>query len=188
MSGFDPFTATMEDAQAHPDAYAVRGAIWRVCGAQMLMARRNHYEAHPLDGIAVCVTHDLLAPDWLARSFLAAKLKVTWFKARNWDEAFGPAHPKGVNLAAQRRSAINRIKVANLFAETLQREPWRAVDKSLWSEIGRAVGEGATRSEELYREALSRGFALGAADIRKRAGVRVRPAKSPKLAGIRRSR
>ena len=184
MSAFDPFTATLEEAQAQPDANEPRGAVWRACGAHRLMERRAYYEANPLDGMAVCAVHDLVAPDWLARAYLRGFYAVTTCKARSWDEAFGAPFPKGTNIAAARRARQNRVAAALAFSDILQRDPTRAVDKMLWEEIGTRIGEGATRAEELYREALRMGIGRTADQIR----GPLRPAKSRKLAGIRRRR
>lgn len=185
MELFDPFLATLEQALARPDADATRGAVWRWAGAQELIESRAFYEANPLWGIAKCAVHDLVAPDWLAIAYLHRFRSVTHHHVRTWDEAFGPAHPKGKNMAAARRAMLNRPKVALLFRDTLQRDPLRPVDKALWDEIGTAVGEGATRAEDLYREALQSGMATSASAIRQRAGVSTRrPAKFRKLAGL----
>jgi len=184
VSAFDPFTATLEEAQAQPDANEPRGAVWRACGAHMLMERRAYYEANPLDGMAVCAVHDLVAPDWLARAYLRGFRTVVNCEARSWDEAFGAPFPKGTNIAAARRARRNRVAVAVAFSDILQRDPSRPVDKALWEEIGARIGEGATRAEELYREALRMGAGLTAEQVR----GPLRPAKSRKLAGVRRRR
>lgn len=188
MTPFDPFTATLDVALARPDAYATRGAVWQWGGAQLLLGRREFYERHPLDGMAVCALHDLVAPDWLARAFLRGFYAVTNCRARTWDEAFGPAFPKGTNLASKRRARINRGKAALAFSDILRRDPQRAVDKGLWEEIGKLIGEGATRAEELYREALRMGMALSADAVRRGRVHEPKPAKLGKRAGVRRKR
>lgn len=192
MQAFDPFTATFEEALAQPNAYATRsapeandsGALWRWDGAQRLLANRPHYEANPLAGVALCATHDLTMPGWLALAYLKRYRSATLAKVRSWDEAFGAAHKKGTNLAAVRRAQHNRVKAALAFSDMLKSAPTRPVDKSLWEDIGRAIGEGATRAEELYRQALHMGLALTADQVRKSCGVRVRPGRSPKPAGV----
>ena len=185
MSDFDPFTATLEEAQAQPDAHATRGAVWRWIGANRLTHERVAFEGNPLWGMAVCAVHDLVAPDWLASAFLRCYRKVASCEVKTWDEAFGPAFPKGRNLAAARRARFNRPKVALAFSDILQRDPTRAVDAGLWEEIGVRVGEGKTRAEELYREALAMGMASSAKSIRSRGGVLVSsPAKFEKRAGL----
>lgn len=44
MQSFDPFTATLEEAEGQPDAYDTRGAVWRWAGALDLMGGRAFYE------------------------------------------------------------------------------------------------------------------------------------------------
>lgn len=196
MKAFDPFKATLEEAQAQPDAYASRasadtvesGAVWRWGGAQRLLGNRAHYEAHPLDGAAVCAVHDLVMPGWLAEAFLKRYRDAAHAHVRTWDEAFGTPLKKGTNLAAYRRARVNRVKAALAFSNALQANPSRPVDKGLWDEIGREIGEGATRTEELYREAVRMNMALTAEQLRKRCGVRVRPGRTPKPAGVFRKR
>ena len=189
MHDFDPFTATLDEAQAQPGAYEVRGAVSQWAGAQQLTGRRAAYEADPLAGLAVCVCHDLVAPDWLAMAYMRAYYKVVNCQVRTWDEAFGPAFPKGRNLAAARRARRNRVKVALAVNEALRRDPTRTVGPALWQEIGEQVGEGKTRTEELWREALAIGMAVPVESIRLQAGVRRRqPASFGKLAGLRRLR
>lgn len=176
---FDPFSTTLEQAQAEPDAYAVRGAVARWAGAQELLQRQAFFEVNPLDGIAVCCIHDLVAPEWLALAYLRGFYKVTGCQVRTWDEAFGPAFPKGVNLAARRRARRDRVHAIVVVKDMLDRDPGRPMDKAFWSEVGVAIGEGATRAEELWREALALGFAhhprrSQPASFRKAAGVRRR--------------
>lgn len=173
---FDPFTATFEQAQAMPHAHAPRGPVAQWAGAQELLGRRPFFEANPLDGIALCCTRDLVAPEWLARAFLRGFYKVTTCRARSWDEAFGAALPKGANLAAARRTRENRLRVALAVTDITDRDPARATDKALFEAAGKAAGEGATRAEELWREAL----ALRMAHKPRRS----KPAGFAKLAGI----
>jgi hypothetical protein len=93
VSAFDPWTATLEDAERELDAWASPGgAVYRCARAQYIAARRDWYEDHPVDGVATCVRNDLVAPDWLARAFLRLYDKVLNCHVRTWDEAFGPAH------------------------------------------------------------------------------------------------
>lgn len=171
MSAFDPFTATLDEAKSQPDAYGLRGPVERWAGAQVLTGRSEFYERNPLDGIAVCVLHDLVAPEWLSRAYLQGLHRVVNCRARSWDEAFGAPFKPGKNLAAMPRARLHRIAAANAFSDILQRDPTRRIDKALWREIGDQIGEGATRAEELYREALAMGFGATACHIKKRSGV-----------------
>ena len=181
MTTFDPFTATAEDARAQPEP---REAFRRFKGAQILSRRQAYFEAVPMDGIAVCARFNLAPPLWLAQSFLRRFDAVLNFEARGWDEAFGPPRKKGINLAYARRRLKLREIVCREFVRVLQSEPWRAVDKLFWEEVGRAADCGATLAEETYREALTSGTAMTAAEARR--FYRGEPAKFQKLAGVRR--
>ena len=188
MACFDPFNATPEDVLALPDAHAPRGPVWQWGGAQRLIHHRAFYERNPLDGMAVCAVHDVVAPDWLARAYLRGFYAVTTCRVRSWDQAFGAPFPKGTNLAARRRARLHRVQVANLVTDTVMADPTRPIDKGLWDEIGTKVGEGVTRTEELYREALRMGIGIRASVIRGRLGRPSRPTKLRKLAGVRTKR
>jgi len=201
---FDPFTATLEEAQAEPDAYAVRGAVHRYYGAQVLLDRRDYYMQHILEGVAVCMLHDLVAPRWLAARFLQAQSAVKWAELGSWDEAFGAPHPKGTQLAALRRRMRARVRVVNVVREFVQRHPGESVE-SLYraasatgsdraigpiGEYALRLGVGKTLAEELYREAIAMGIAIPVAELRRRMAEpeRLAPAKSRKLAGVRNRR
>lgn len=188
MAIFNPFEATLEEAQALPEAFHPGGPIWQWIGAQKLLQNRKAYEADVLSGVQVCAVHDLVMPIWLATAYSSAFTKTVNGHFGSWDEAFGAAHPKGTQLGALRRRRRNMVKVALAFSEKLQRDPTRAVDKTLWQEIGEAVGEGTTRAEELYRQALQMGLAQSASKIRDRLGAPNRPIKNRKVAGIRKQR
>jgi hypothetical protein len=112
---FDPFTATLEEAQAQPDAYAVHGPVWRFYGAQNLLDRRAYFEANILEGVAICMLHDLIAPRWLAVRFLRAQREVKWALLQTWDDAFGRPHPAGKRLSTLRLKYFFGHRVEALF-------------------------------------------------------------------------
>lgn len=201
MSTFDPFTATMEDALALPDCHAVRGPVWQRIGAERLLSHRAHYEASPLDGVAVCLVHDLVAPDWLARAYLRGFYAVKSCDTASWDVAFGAPHRKGVQLAALRRRDAARLRVASVVHEFVQRFPDESID-ALFAAAGATgsdrapghlgeyaakLGVGKTMAYELYAES---GKARTVAEVRQRAGYpkRATSAKFGKVAGVRRTR
>lgn len=114
-AAFDPFTATLEEAQGQPDAYEVRGAVHRFIGAQNLLERKDYYLQHVLEGVAVCMLHDLVAPRWLAARFLQAQRAVKWAEHRSWDEAFGAPWPKNIKLSSKRMELMTRPLLVALF-------------------------------------------------------------------------
>lgn len=181
---FDPFSATLDDALAQPNAHGPAGAVWQWGGAQELLERRDHYAATPLDGMALCARHGIAPPEWLARSFLAAYDRVLNCRAKSWDDVFGQPFPKGTQLAALRRRRGSRIKVAAAVTRLVQSAPTRPVDLAFWEQVGREASEGKTNAEELYAEAIQMGVAPPYQALRRRAGA-APPAKFRKVAGIR---
>lgn len=204
---FDPFTATLAEAMAQPDANASpAGAVARFAAAQELIARREFFERNPLDGAAICMRAALVAPDWLARAYLRGWRKVVGCRVGSLDEAFGAPFPKGKQVAAMRRRRVARVRVANVVSDLLSTHPEASL-KALWAAAGatgsevadgpigeaaRRLGVGKTEAEELYKEAVALGIVHDAAFIRqslRHAAKRPsRPAKSTKVAGLRKKR
>lgn len=191
---FDPHTATLEEAKAQPNAYRPQGAIHQFATAHELDEKRASIETGDgfdvLQGVAMCATANLKMPDWLSVAFLKRYRQVQQLHVGSWDDpkAFGRPYPKGAHLSALRRRRNGRYKAAEAFRALVESDPRRPVDKGLWEEIGRNIGEGATQAENLYREALRMGFAETASAIRNRFTTSARPAKLSKLAGVRRRR
>lgn len=164
MSDFDPWTATLEDALSQPDAHAMHGPVLRWGAAQGILQRRDYFEKQPLEGVSNCVRAGLIAPDWLAIPFIRQYDKVLNCRVGTWDEAFGNAFPKGINLARKRQSRINRIKVINAVAAAINRDPERPIDTWFWEEIGAPIGVGKTKAQELHAQAVQLGFAASPSD------------------------
>lgn len=118
---FDPFTATFEEAAAQPDADQLRdggGAIWKWTGAHFLLEGREFYEGSPLDGMAVCATYNVVAPDWLAKAYLRCFRDVRWARVDRWSDAFGPerrGQRPGQHLSSLRLQYSFRLRVEKLF-------------------------------------------------------------------------
>ena len=168
MTTFDPFTASLEEAQVQADADGTDGAVLRWGVAAQISANRNVYEAAPLDGVAKCVRAGLLVPEWLAVAFVRAYDQVLNCRAASWDAAFGPPFPKGTNLAAARHRRMARARIQPAIIAVLCKSPEaRAIDKSFWEEVGRIVGAGASQTEKLYREQLSAGWIHSVPVLRK---------------------
>jgi hypothetical protein len=185
---FDPFAATLDEAMAHADPLAI--ARWG--GAQQLIARREFYEQHPLDGIAICCRSDLTAPEWLARAYLRGFDKVLRCEVASWDSAFGVPVPKGTNLARARARRRMRVAIWNDVLATVQSCPNRPLNEVIEA-VGRKHGAGRTLADDLYREAIKM-MGFGAAKLRRAAAGRSvgttadLPARTRKLAGIQHKR
>jgi hypothetical protein len=179
VTTFDPFTATMEEALAQPDALA----LTRWGNAQRLTAGRERFETNPLEGVQVCAEHGLVMPEWLAAAYSSGYRKAMCGDADSWDECFGSPHPKGTQLARLRVRERARTAVFRDIIDTIRLDPERVIDAWLFEEVGRRHGVGKTLAEELYREAVA-AFGYGAAKLKRARN----PATLRKLAGIRRRR
>ena len=116
MTVFDPFTATLAEAQVQPDAFVVpRGAVLLWGCAQEINEKRDHYAQHPIGGVASCVRYGLAAPDWLATAFIQQYDKVLECRVETWDEAFGSAHPTGKHLSTHRLKRQYGWRLQELF-------------------------------------------------------------------------
>ena len=119
MKVFDPFAATLDEAQAQHDANVIpRGAVLRWGAAQTINDRRDYYAEHPVDGIASCVRHGLIAPDWLAMAFIRQYDKVLTCKVATWNDAFGPAQPTGKHLSTLRLKRQHGLRLRELFTDS----------------------------------------------------------------------
>ncbi|MHB1188753.1 hypothetical protein [Thiobacillus sp.] len=179
---FDPWTAGLEEAQEEEKRVSAERAagpcspVMQWGSASQINEWKQAVEAG--DGYAVmacvslCVTHGLIAPDWLAYAFNQKYYAVAACRAESWDDpkSFGRPFPKGKHLSRMRQDKFGRFAVWNAVCDTIKRDPDRAIDRGLFEEVGKSLGFGATRAERLYYEAVNNG--LG------------NIAKSIKLAGI----
>lgn len=122
---FDPFTATLDDALAQPDAHALHGPVIRWGVAQAILEKRARYEEFPIEGVSRCVRHGLIAPDWLAVAFIRQYDKVLNWRVGSWEEAFGTAKPQGFHLTTLRLRREHGLKLHLLFdgPDALPRTP-----------------------------------------------------------------
>lgn len=159
---FDPFTATVAEAMAHPDPLAVS----KLGAAARLLDAREYYEAHLPEALAFCLKHDLLPPKWISERFAEAVARVMRGEARDWNAAFGGAHSRGTNLArlAQRQKMARAIWQTVLDA--MLADPSQPLN-ALIEDAGRKHGAGRTLADELFRAEAQR-MGYGAGHTRKR--------------------
>ena len=183
---FDPWTASLEEAQEEEKRVSAE-CTSGPCSPVMQWAAASQISEWKQavingDGFAVlgcirgCVTHGLVAPDWLAYAFNRKYDAVLNCRAGSWDDpkSFGPPYPKGKHLSRMRQDRIGRFTVLNAVRDTIKRDPDKAIDRGLFDEIGRALGFGATRAERLYYEAVNMGLG-NIAKSRKLAGIQKKP-------------
>lgn len=174
MIDFDPWTATLEEAQRQPNAYELRGAVIQCVAAHELTASKDRIVAGDGDGfgvlqaVAKCAVADLVMPDWLAKAFLKRFRAVQQCKVDSWDakESFGRPYPKGTQISALHRKQNNRVRVILAVSDAVNRNPEQVIDVAFWEEIGQLVGEGKTNAQKLHAEAVRLGWAV-APSVRK---------------------
>lgn len=155
---FDPWTASLDEAITSQEATSencVHGPIFQWSAARKIEAEREAVENG--DGFAVlacirrCVTNNLVAPEWLAYAFNRRYDKVLNCHVRSWDEAFGKPYP-GKSISDLRRRRELRFAVLNAV-NNIRCQPGRAIDESLFEEVGAEFGIKKTLCSELYYEA-----------------------------------
>ena len=172
---FDPWIANvseMEDAQvawlasgkkAGPhDPASQFWAVANVCAYRpniVVINGLNELTRDPGDAgrnilwcVRACLSHGIIAPDWLASEFARCFDAVFNAEVGSWSDplAFGSPYPKGTNLTAWRKGLINGPKVVAAVEAILKSDPKTAIDKGLFERVGKPLGLGSTLAEELY--------------------------------------
>ena len=115
MTKFDPFTATAAEAIALPEKLDHTDPAMQQAMAQSIIEKKEYFEKNPIRAIGICVRHELIAPDWLAKAFLRQYEKVLFCKVASWDDAFGAPHPSGVHLSTLRLKRKHIFRLTDLF-------------------------------------------------------------------------
>jgi hypothetical protein len=174
MKLFDPWTTTIEEAMAQPNANEPQGSIQKAATAHRITASKESVLQGDgfdvLQAVAACAVAGLEMPDWLAKSFLNRYRAVQQLRVDSWDaeKAFGRPYPKGMQLARKKRQRDNRIKVINAVTQAIQKMPDRAIDTAFWEGIGAAIGEGKTNAQKLHAEAVRLGYTIAPSDRKQR--------------------
>lgn len=169
---FDPWAATFEEAKDAQERLDPGGdspnpvlPIYQFAAAQRINARRPAIEAGSgfdvLACIRDCVTHGLVAPEWLAYAFNRRYDAVLNLRAGSWDDtaSFGRPYPKGKQLMRMREDRQLRTSVWLAVVEAKKRNHKTPIDRGLFETIGASLKPpiSGSRAEELYYQALKRG-------------------------------
>ncbi len=155
---FEDYLAQMEShiAACREDEYQEEQRLWttRWNARQELTALEskfaNGHKLAVLMALSLCIEYELPIPDWAAGGFLVACNTVERYESNSWDELFGKPYGKGAQLAAMRKK---RDKSRLIYSEVFDlHEAGRAIDESLFEEVGRRHAMGKTLSAELYYE------------------------------------
>lgn len=132
-----------------------RGPISRWMGAHELKELYELYRtknsAAIIEALFVCSLNSLPIPRWCEMAFLASYRKVRHYKAKSWDDVFGPPHPKGTHLGTKRQEREFGRKVYNRIRQVKKDDPSIPIDGWLFQKIGKEFGIGGkTLTEEYY--------------------------------------
>ena len=161
---FDPWVATDDESIAKKDEWVNSGGeissplnpFLQVLAAREILALKDDICDGSgfvvLEAIRMCVTHGLVAPEWLAYQFNRRVDAVHFARVGSWDDqsAFGRPFPKGTNLAALRKARTGRLAVWLSVVTKLRESPETPIDKSLFEAIGQPLGFGTTLTEKYY--------------------------------------
>lgn len=130
--------------------------IWTVDAELALESERQRFEggdkAALLAAVRICANDDLPLPPWASKAYIRAYDAVLNCRTGSWDDAFGRALKKGTHVAALQRRRRQRRKVWLAVRRAVEHDG-RAIDESLFEDVGKALGFGKTRAAELYYEA-----------------------------------
>lgn len=160
---FDPWTASFDEAENAQNEFincepSPRHPIHQWYAAVLIDSKKSAIEQG--NGFAVlacirdCVTHGLVAPDWLALEFNKRFYAVTSCKVKSWDDpdSFGAPYKKGVHLNAMRKQLVLKYQVYNKAREILNSEPDTPIDSLFFEQVGELVTPpvGKTEAARLY--------------------------------------
>jgi len=93
-------------------------------------------------------------PEWVSKAFIRGYDQVLTCSSGSWDDVFGRPYKKGAHLSRMRQARAKRLAVwSRVNAAVHRNEP---INRELFESIGRDLGIGKTRAEELYAEAKNR--------------------------------
>jgi hypothetical protein len=69
---------------------------------------------------------------------------------RSWDDVFGQPHPKNVKLGAKADERKKSLLIFRRVKEILYINPSKAIDRSLFGEVGKEFGVGDSLAEKYY--------------------------------------
>jgi len=112
-----------------------------------------------VEAMAVCASHALPAPGWLASQFVSRFQRVAIGDAKSWDdsEVFGSPVPMGTNIAGVRALQQTAPMAHRVALRLLADQPSRPIDKWFYETVGEAIGVGATQAEKLIGQYVEGG-------------------------------
>ncbi len=109
-----------------------------------------------LSAIAFCGQQHIPMPRWLVETFYSRWSSWNRFQSRTLDEAFGVESPKGWRFGAQRRYSHLEPFVHCYILE--EKKKGRAVDESLFEDVGQRFNIAKTLVSEYYYRSQKRPY------------------------------
>lgn len=158
---------TLEQAQQAQDEWIVSGKpnsptapLFQWVALHELEQLRAQYEQGEkftlMLAIRKCANHDLIMPRWVGAGYIAAFDTILNYRSKDWNEVFGNPIPKGANLAAKKKKRDFEFAVFNEIVSIRKFNPNRAIDVSLFEEVGKKFNIGKTLAEEYYYSAATK--------------------------------
>ncbi len=158
---FDPFESDEAAALEESRRVGDKQPYMQWFAASELIKHKDYFLKNLLHGMAICAGSRIIAPSWLAEPFSASFQAAMDEPAKSWDHVFGTPVPKGRHRATFHRVETQRLTVmARVEGSVFGTPPgskFLPIDKGYWECIAAGSGVGATRAEELYREAVRDG-------------------------------
>lgn len=152
----DATQETLQRLKDGADITDISLPAWKVDAELALESEYQRFEKGDkgalLAAVRICANHDLPLPPWASKAYIAAYDKVLNYRVGSWDDAFGRPFEKGKHLASLRKRRSNRSKVWLAVRHAVEHEG-RAIDESLFEDVGKALGFGKTLVSELYYKA-----------------------------------
>lgn len=104
-----------------------------------------------LRAIYLCATYNMPLPEWARAAFCAVYSGILDAEIRSWDEAFGPAFPKGTHVA--KLKGRERLKNDVYREICYARIEGKGLGDELYSEIAAKLNTNKDKVKELLYEA-----------------------------------
>ena len=98
----------------------------------------------------ICLKWNFEVPEWCRKDIMDGIEGVLDYRFKDWNEAFGPAHPKGTHIEKEKEWCE---KSGSVYDEVeARRRNGDPVDGNLFESIGKSLGVGGkTKTEQMYR-------------------------------------
>lgn len=180
--GFDPWTATPEEAGSYPGEFtSLEFGDWAM--AHMLTEHRASIEADGvtlLSAVDMVLGRGLVAPRWLSVAFSKRWHRFNAHELRTLDEVFGhrPMDPR--SMRAARRSAGLRSAVHAALCDAVRADPAQPIHAGFpYEQVADAFGIGKTLCYDLYRKAVDDEGLQDIVELRKLLNRAKRKGKGP---------